>query len=226
MSDRTAVRASLFLSVVTLGAVLVLFLHRSSTPSERASTPSAPFVPAASAPVVATVPAAPGGDTQFWQVMQQTRSQAGNDSGEQSGLIEDRLKKLSPQAIIAFDRQRHRLDRQLYTWKVWGAASVIEDGCSDDCFRDFRAYLISLGPTAVQQALRDPDGLAPMVQDAETGDWESADNVAPDAYSSVTGNDYPLDDSDLSGPPAGARINLDGAALRSLYPRLAARFRS
>jgi hypothetical protein len=164
-------------------------------------------------------------NTQFWQVIQQTRREAGSDSGQQSGLIEDRLKELSPAAIIAFDHERHRLDKQLYTWKIWGAASVIEDGCSDDCFRDFRAYLISLGPTAVEQALRDPDGLAPIVQDAENGDWENADNVAPDAYSSVTGNDYPLGDSDLSGPPAGRPINLQEATLRTHYPRLAARFR-
>ncbi|HEX4733040.1 MAG TPA: DUF4240 domain-containing protein [Thermoleophilaceae bacterium] len=215
MTDRTAGRASLLVSVLALAAVLLLFLHRSSG----TSTPSAP---AKTAPASAEAAA---GNTRFWQVMEQTHREAGNDSGEQSGLIEDRLKELSPKAIIAFDRERHRLDKQLYTWKIWGAATVIEDGCSDDCFRDFRAYLISLGPTAVEQAMRNPDGLAPMVQDAENGDWENADNVAPDAYSSVTGNDYPLDDSDLSGPPEGPQINLQEATLRTLYPRLAARFR-
>jgi Protein of unknown function (DUF4240) len=102
---------------------------------------------------------------------------------------------------------------------------VIEDGCSDDCFRDFRAYVISLGRSAYERALREPDSLASVAQDAETGDWENADNVAPDAYSSVTGQDFPLDDSDLSGPPAGRPISLDGASLRHRYPRLATRFR-
>jgi hypothetical protein len=217
MSDRTAVRASLILSVITLAAVVFLLHHRTST----TSTPSAL---ARSAPVAKT--AAPDSDAKFWQLMQQTHGEADGDEGQQSGLIEDGLKKQSPHAIVAFDRERHRIDRQLYTWKIWGAATVIEDGCSDDCFRDFRGYLISLGPAAVAQALRDPDGLAPMVQDAENGDWENADNVAPDAYSSVTGNDYPYDDSDLSGPPAGARINLQESTLRRLYPRLAARFRN
>ena len=87
---------------------------------------------------------------------------------------------------------------------MWGAASVIEDGCSDDCFRDFRAYVISLGRGPYERALRNPDSLASVAQDAEAGDWENADDVAPDAYSSVTGNDFPYDHSDLSGqPPAG-----------------------
>jgi hypothetical protein len=218
MSGRTALRASLQLSLLAAAAVLLLVLRASST----ATTSS---VPAQGAPVAAEAASTPDGGAPFWQVIQETRSEAGSDSGRQSGLIEDRLTKLPPQAIVAFDRERHRLDKQLYTWRIWGAATVIEDGCSDDCFRDFRAYLISLGPAAVSQALRDPDGLAPMVQDEETGDWENADNVAPDAYSSVTGNDYPLDDSDLSGPPAGEQIDLEDSTLRTLYPRLAARFR-
>jgi Protein of unknown function (DUF4240) len=157
--------------------------------------------------------------------MDETRSAAGNDTGRQSELLKDRLTHLSPQAIIAFARTRHRLDQRAYTWKMWGAAATIEDGCSDDCFRDFRAYVISLGRGPYERALRDPDSLASVAQDAESGDWENADNVAPDAYSSVTGNDFPLDDSDLSGRPAGTPINLSDPVLRRLYPRLAARFR-
>jgi len=35
---------------------------------------------------------------------------------------------------------------------------------------------------AVRQSARQSDSLASVVQDAETGDWENGDNVAPDAY--------------------------------------------
>jgi hypothetical protein len=171
-------------------------------------------------------PATSTGDAGFWQLIEQTRHAAGNDSGEQSSLIEERLSKLSPQAIVAFARMRHELDKRLYTWRIWGAAYTIEDGCSDDCFRDFRGYVISLGRDPYERALTDPDSLAAVVQDAETGDWENADNVAPDAYSSATGNDFPGDDSDLSGPPRGTPFNEnDVEALVREYPKLAARFR-
>ena len=51
--------------------------------------------------------------------------------------------------------------------------------------------------------MRDPDSLAPIVQDAEEGDWENADDVAPDAYQTATGDDFPADSSDLSGRPRG-----------------------
>jgi Protein of unknown function (DUF4240) len=173
--------------------------------------------------------AAPAGmaESEFWRLISETRSAAGNDTGRQSELLKDRLTQLSPQAIIAFAQIRHSLDERAYTWNIWGAATVIEDGCSDDCFRDFRGYLISLGQGPYENALRDPDSLAPIVQDAETGDWENADNVAPDAYSSVTGGDFPLDDSNLSGPPTGTPLDdNDAAGLASRYPQLAARFRS
>jgi hypothetical protein len=52
---------------------------------------------------------------------------------------------------------------------------VIEDGCSEDCFRDFRSYLISLGREAYEAALRDPDSLAPVVQ--ESWDDENEDGL-------------------------------------------------
>lgn len=118
------------------------------------------------------------------------------------------------------------MDERAYTWDLWGAAFVIDDGCSDDCFRDFRAYLISLGPRAFAAALRDPNSLAPIVQDAEEGDWENADDVAPDAYQTATGDDFPADSSDLSGSPRGEPWD-DGSqeTLVQRYPALAARFR-
>ena len=162
----------------------------------------------------------------FWQLTSDTRAASDNDTGRESELLEERLSQLPAQQIVDFGRIRHRLDQQAYSWEIWGAAYVIDDGCSDDCFRDFRAYLISLGREPYEAALRDPDSLAPVVQDAEEGDWENADNVAPDAYESATGEDIPTDDSDLSGNPSGQPWDdEDQDALVQRYPALAARFR-
>jgi hypothetical protein len=165
-------------------------------------------------------------DAAFWQLTADTRTESGNDTGRQSELLEERLSRLPGPQIVDFGRIRHELDQRAYSWDIWGAAYVIDDGCSDDCFRDFRAYLISLGRDAYEAALRDPDSLAPVVQDAEQGDWENADNVAPDAYESATGEDFPADDSDLSGDPSGEPWDdEDQEALVQRYPALAAKFR-
>jgi Protein of unknown function (DUF4240) len=164
--------------------------------------------------------------TAFWGLIANTRADADNDTERQSELLEERLSKLPPQQIVAFERIRRRMDEGAYTWNIWGAAFVIEDGCSDDCFRDFRAYLISLGRRVYSAALRDPDSIAPVVQDEEQGDWENADDVAPDAYQSASGDDFPADSSDLSGNPRGEPWDDDSQeTLIQRYPALAARFR-
>jgi hypothetical protein len=174
----------------------------------------------------ATPGQAPMDTATFWRLVADTRAAAGNDTARQSELLERRLSELAARQIVYFQRIRHRLDLRAYTWDLWGAAYVIEDGCSDDCFRDFRGYLISLGRGPYEAALRDPDSLAPIAQDAEQGDWENADSVAGHAYASATGEDIPADDSDLSGDPRGEPWDdKDQEALMQRYPRLAARFR-
>ena len=191
-----------------------------------AKTTSAPQ--SAAAPENAAVTPAPGrmDEPMFWRLVAETRAAAGNDTGRQSQLLEARLRQLPAQQIAGFDRIRRSLDRGIYTWDVWGAAYVIEDGCSDDCFRDFRGYVISLGRRPYEAALRNPDALAPVINDAETGDWENADDVAPDAYQGVADEDIPGDSSDLSGNPRGTPWDDDQAeALVRRYPRLAARGR-
>jgi Protein of unknown function (DUF4240) len=151
-------------------------------------------------------------ESAFWQLIADTRGAAGNDTGRQAELIRVRLRKLSPRTRREFTRIRSSLDRRAYTWDLWGAAHVIEDGCSDDCFHDFRAYLISLGRGPYEDALANPDSLASVAQDDETGDWE-------DAFAAQ-------DEHDLDGDPRGTPFDEDDdAGLAHRYPRLAERFR-
>jgi hypothetical protein len=189
-----------------------------------------PVASAAPAPAPASPQAAADAprmdDAAFWQLIADTRAAAGNATDKQSDLLEQRLRRLPADQIAQFERIRQGLDRQAYTYELWGAAYVIEDGCSDDCFRDFRGYLISLGPEAYEAALRDPESLATVAQDAETGNWENADDVAPDAYQSVADEDIPTGDSEPSGDPSGTPWDDEQTEqLIQRYPRLAARFR-
>jgi hypothetical protein len=180
------------------------------------------------APAPAGDPATPArmDDAAFWQLIADTRAAAGNDTGRQSELLEQRLRHLPAEQIAQFEQIRQGLDEQAYSWDLWAAAYVIEDGCSDDCFRDFRGYLISLGRGPYEGAQRDPDSLASVAQDAETGDWENADDVAPDAYESVADEDIPTGDSEPSGDPSGQPWDdKQQDALVARYPKLAARFR-
>jgi hypothetical protein len=199
-----------------------------TAPQPQAGTPTltAPQ-PQAGTPTQASPPPSSGLDeTEFWRLIDETRRAAGGNTGDQSDLLKERLKRLPARQIADFGRIRHALDVRAYTWDLWGAAFVIEDGCSDDCFRDFRSYVISLGRGPYETAVRSPDALAPIVQDRENGDWENADDVAPEAYKDVTDKDIPVGGSDLSGNPRGTPWddNQEAQLIRR-YPRLAARFR-
>jgi hypothetical protein len=217
------------IGVIALAATVLVATYALGPGRDRAQERPVSGVPVA-ATHAAEAPAAtsPAGmdEAALWQLIAHTRAESGNDTGRQSELLEERLSRLPARQIADFAEIRHRLDERAYSWKIWGAAYVIDDGCSDDCFRDFRAYLISLGRDAYEAAMRNPDSLAPVVQDAEEGDWENADNVAPDAYESATGEDIPADDSDLSGNPRGEPWDdEDQDALVQQYPALAAKFR-
>ncbi len=192
---------------------------------------AAAAVPTTRAPRTTPAPqttAAPAELTEpdFWRLISETRSAAGNDTAVQSQLLEQRLTQLPPQAIVDFAQILRNLDERAYTWDLWGAADVIEDGCADDCFRNFRGYLISLGQEPYENALREPDSLATVVEDTQTADWESAHDVAPQAYTQVTGGQLPVSEFEPSGDPPGTPFDEnDEASLAARYPQLAARFR-
>jgi hypothetical protein len=223
------------IAALLLATGYLLGTRGSDDPADKTSEPAAGVAaPAADVPSdsAADVPSdsaaapSPMNRAAFWGLIGSARADADNDTERQSELLEERLSKLPPRQIVRFQQIRRQMDERAYTWDIWGAAFVIDDGCSDDCFRDFRAYLISRGPRAFAAAVRNPDSLAPIVQDAEEGDWENADDVAPDAYQTATGDDFPADSSDLSGSPRGEPWDDESQeTLVQRYPALAARFR-
>ena len=148
------------IGVIALVAAALVAAYALGSSRDSAQEPRVSGAPAAATPAeTAPAASAPAGmdESAFWQLSADTRSAAGNDTSRQSELLKERLSQLPPQQIADFGRIRHGLDQQAYSWEIWGAAYVIEDGCSDDCFRDFRAYLISLGREPYEAALNDPD---------------------------------------------------------------------
>jgi hypothetical protein len=128
----TAARA--FVSVLVLA-----LLAGCGSDAERANAPAPSASPDAADSPDAAVDGPRMDDGAFWRLIADTRAAGGNETDGQSDLLEQRLRHLPPKQIAQFERICQRLDRQAYTYELWGAAYVIEDGCSDDCFRDFRA---------------------------------------------------------------------------------------
>jgi hypothetical protein len=107
---------------------------------------------------------------QFWSIIQ---------SVDAPSALHASLNALSEDDLLDFERLHAARMDEAYDWGLWGAAYVINGGCSDDAFEYFRSYLISRGRHIFERALADPDSLAEVALDGED-DWE--DWMSPTMY--------------------------------------------
>jgi len=95
---------------------------------------------------------------EFWQFVGVVRS-AAKDDDHFDALIENKLRVFSNDELIAFQDTYGDIAHTAFAWRVWGAAYLMNSGCSDDGFSDFRAWLISQGQDFFERTLNEPDSL-------------------------------------------------------------------
>jgi hypothetical protein len=93
-------------------------------------------------------------ETRFWVIIEAGGRKALTDPERQLAAVHKQLLKLSPEEIRAFHRLFDQKLAEAYTWDLWGAAYLINGGCSDDGFYYFRAWLISRGERCMRPPLR------------------------------------------------------------------------
>jgi hypothetical protein len=163
---------------------------------------------------------------EFWQHIRATRR---TDAEEHGDRLTARLAKLPVNEILSFGRWWHLMLAKSYTRKLWGAAYLINGGCSDDGFHYFRTWLILQGQKAFEAAVKEPDSLAVVLKG--DGDVEAECYPASDAYCAITDSEdyvaalekrYPkLPDY----PALKERWNFDDdEQMRKRYPKLSAAF--
>ena len=160
-------------------------------------------------------------DDRFWAFIAAARDAAGDDVEDRVSGLEQVLLTQHPDDVAAFQNKYDELLARACRWDLWGAALVINGGCSDDGFRYFRDWLISEGEAVFEAALADPDGLADVAQD-EAVRTRIVRLRRPEVYEQLT--DAPLPRGSVTDPasPAGQEWNEDD--LPALFPRLARRF--
>ena len=156
---------------------------------------------------------------EFWDVIDQARATGScAESARDLGRI---LSKLRSTEIEAFARDQEDLMRDSYRWDLWGAAFVINGGCSDDGFDYFRGWLMLQGRDVWEAALRDPESLAGV---SFRGDAECEDALysAGKAYEQVAGAGLRPTSEHRPAAPSGTAWQ--EADLEALYPKLWNRF--
>jgi hypothetical protein len=169
----------------------------------------------------------------FWSVVERARLQSADPSNAEE--VAQRtlalLVELPAADVATLAQPLWDLRVRSYRWGLWGAAYLLNGGCSDDGFEYFRGWLLTQGRTVFEDALVTPDSLAglPAVQRSALADeptnfeCESMYAVVWDAYRDLTGT------TELPNPVVGRYPALEGTwdfedneQVRRRLPRLAA----
>lgn len=95
----------------------------------------------------------------FWHIIDSCRAKAKYDDEQFIELLLEELAKLEADDIIRFRHIFWELFLTSYRNDLWGAAYIMNGGCSDDAFENFRGWLISQGKGVFNAALENPDSL-------------------------------------------------------------------
>ena len=165
----------------------------------------------------------------FWAIIDHS-AEFEADTDLQSADIHASLMRLSPAQIADFERMFDETMRNSYTWDLWGAAYVANGGASDDGFEYFRCWLISKGRRVFEQVSSAPDGLADIIANGETGEFEFEEfaYLARDAWSKKTGKDWnevpTVANMAYETEPKGTPFSEDPEELQQRFPKLWRRF--
>lgn len=163
-------------------------------------------------------------ETDFWQLIDETRDAADGDPDEQADLLIERLVQLTPDDVIDFARLFEARFQRAYRWELWAAARLMLGEASEEDFDYFRCWLIGQGREVYEGAVHQPDELVELVPDfdeEEDGEAEDLGYAADEAYERLTG--LPLPDLGMEQPrrPEGEPLDLDDTeALAKRLPRL------
>jgi hypothetical protein len=163
---------------------------------------------------------------EFWSLVQRVHAASPADMDEKCRLLSAELRQLSCEQIRSFGSHFRDLFYQAYNWEVWAAAYIINGGCSDDGFMDFRSTLISLGRDAYSTALSDVDSLVEFNIDPAWATYEGYQYVAGKAYEDKCGSHAANASIGDTKPHPKEPTGRDWHEwdLHERYPRLAAKY--
>ena len=173
----------------------------------------------------------------LWVMVEAARPAQGWGCTQHAARLVAALAQLPVVEILAYQQIHDQLMAESYHWDLWGAAYLLNFGCSDDGFDYFRGWLLAQGRMVWEAALQDPDGLAELPQVralAPQRRWQSwfwcqdILGVAYEAYERRTGQ--PVTEATVRGifgatagpsTPGGERWDPDDdQQMCRRYPRL------
>ncbi|MEA3490510.1 MAG: DUF4240 domain-containing protein [Campylobacterota bacterium] len=130
---------------------------------------------------------------EFWNIIDKAKNTT--DPDEVVEIVTKELANLSDEEIVYYQKHFDTLFERAEKWDLWGAIYLINGGCGDDSFMDFRYSLISMGKEVYNNAIANPDSLADLALNEDEDERfdalfnESFGYIAIEVYEEKTGEE-------------------------------------
>jgi len=123
-------------------------------------------------------------ESQFWQLIDESKSKSFDVISEQADYLEDVLSNASLEDLYHFDQICIQLYKKTYQKKIWSLALVLNGACdSEEDFRAFSGWLISRGKQIFEQVLENPDLIHSEInEEGVEAEFEELFYIAQNAY--------------------------------------------
>lgn len=163
-------------------------------------------------------------ESQFWEIIETTKTTGGDDYERQQQCLATELLRLHPNEIIQFANRFRYFRGMANSWDLCGAIYIINGGCGDDAFNDFREWVIAQGKDFFSRTISNPSSLINVEAEkiVET-DWEGFGYVPAEVFKKLTGQEMPYpfkEDLDIKGE----EWDEDGDDLQKRFPQLYAKY--
>ena len=158
----------------------------------------------------------------FWKVIEQARKSA-EDVYEVAANVEDILTALTAEEIVSFSQHQCDLLAEAHRKDLWAVAYIVNGGCSDDGFMDFRGWLMANGRKRWEAALKTPQIVGKWVEPDEA-ECQDILYVADHAYQAKAGKPFPDHLITVRTPSEPVGNDWSEESLDDLYPELSKKF--
>ena len=163
----------------------------------------------------------PMNEETFWSLISEASVRT-PDLSERCEKLVARLIRFKKTDIVKFSKLLHGFVGLAYRYDLLGVATIVNDGCSDDGFDYFLAWLVFQGQERFEAILADPSSIAGWIKKGQVSEAEELMYVAGEAYAELSGDELPES-------AYGKRKKLTGtkrvdADLPKLFPALCKKF--
>lgn len=131
-------------------------------------------------------------EDKFWRMINAANIRAEFDYDYMYRELENDLRLLSPDEIILFANRLRQLRGKACTWDLWGIAYIVNGGCEEKCFREFREWLIGQGREFYYNTLLYPESIVDVDREkVEYIDWEGLGAVPGEVFQELTEQEMP-----------------------------------